>query len=170
MQLPATTAPAAIAAPFVRGWHYIEGERAATATYALLGFLFDPVFWFGLAILGWFGIWDWVLGVRLAYRTDTYDDARATNGIISKLTGFAVLGGCRALVEFFRASGLPMPAEMTVGIAGALFTGALVISEMRSISRKEIALLGHSSLEPVIQLLDLILRIKRPAPKPEGES
>src|SRR5690625_6429355 len=111
MQYPPLTAPAALAAPMVRVWRLTGDEKVAGAIYGLLGWLIDPVFWLGLLLLAGLGAWDWILGTRLAALRDEYDGDRAYNGLLSKLTGVVLVVGLRALVEYLRASGVPMPTE-----------------------------------------------------------
>lgn len=165
MQLPPITAPGALAAPFVRAWRLSGDEAASGMLFGVLGFLVDPVFWVGVLLLALFSAWDWLLGTRLAVWRREYDGDRAYNGILSKMSGVFVVVGLRVFVEYLRASGVPMPAEMTVGIAGAVLNSVLIVSEVKSIGEKQVQL-GGSSLAPVIRMLDRILRIERK----EGES
>lgn len=160
ISFPVTTAPAALAAPFVRFWRLEDHERAASVVFGLLGFLVDPVFWVGLLLLAGLGAWDWVLGTRVAHSRDEYDGGRAYNGLLSKLTGVVLVVGLRTLVEYLRASGVPMPADMTVQALAAVLTGALIISEIKSIGEKQVAL-GGGSLAPVIRILDRLIGIDR---------
>lgn len=165
MQYPPVTAPGALAAPFVRMWRLDDDERAASVIYGLLGWLVDPVFWLGLLILVGFGMWDWILGTRLASQRNEYDGDRAYNGLLSKLTGVVLVVGLRALVEYLRASGVPMPADMTVQAMAAILTGALVVSEVKSIGAKQVHL-GGGSIGPVIRLLDRLIGIDRERGEP----
>src|SRR5690606_13433331 len=159
MQYPPVTAPGALAAPFVRLWRLEDHERGAGVIYGLFGWLVAPVFWLGLLILAGFGVWDWILGTRLAHLRDEYDGDRAYNGLLSKLTGVVLVVGLRALVEYLRASGVPMPADMTVQAMAAIITGALIVSEIKSIGAKQVHL-GGGSIGPVIRLLDRIIGIE----------
>lgn len=160
MQTPVTTAPAALVAPLMRFWRLEDHERAAGVLYGVLGWLIDPVFWLGLLILAGLGAWDWILGTRLASQRDEYDGDRAYNGLLSKLSGVVLVVGLRALVEYLRASGVPMPADMTVQALAAILTGALIVSEIKSIGEKQVQL-GGGSIAPVIRLLDRIIGIER---------
>lgn len=157
---PITTAKAALAGPFVRLMRLDDTERYSSAVFGLLGFLVDPVFWLGLLLLAGFGVWDWVLGTRLAHLRKEYDGDRAYNGLLSKMTGVVLVIGLRALVEYLRASGVPMPADMTVQALAGILTAALVVSEIKSIGEKQVNL-GGGSLAPVIRLLDRIIGIER---------
>lgn len=160
MQAPVTTAPAAVVAPFMRFWRLTEDEKTTSVLFGMLSFMVDPVFWVGIMILALFSAWDWLLGTRLAVWRREYDGDRAYNGLLSKMTGVFVVVGLRLFVEWLRASGVPMPAEMTVGVAGAVLTSALIVSEVKSIGEKQVQL-GGGSLAPVIRMLDRILRIER---------
>lgn len=162
-QLPANNVQSALAAPFLRISRLDDQERAASVALGLLGWIADPVLWFGLAILVGFGLWDWILGTRLAHQRGEYDGDRAYNGLLSKVTGVVLVVGLRALVEYLRASGVPMPADMTVQAAAAVLTGALIVSEVKSIGEKQVQL-GGGSIAPLIRLLDRLIGIRR-----EGE-
>jgi hypothetical protein len=161
MQYPPTTAPGAIAAPLVRAWRLTEDEKVASAVYGLLGFLLDPVFWFGIAILFAFSAWDWILGTRVAVTDDRFDGARAYNGVLSKVTGIFMAIGLRAFAEYLKAEGVPVAIGAAVHVGGVGFTGALIVGEIRSISVNQARLGSNSSLMPIVRMLDRILGIDR---------
>lgn len=160
MQLPPTTAPAALVAPFVRAWGLSGDEAASGVLFGALAFVFDPIYWLGVGLLVVVSVWDWLLGTRAALRRKEYDGSRALNGLISKATGVVLIFALRGLVEYLRASGLPMPADMTVQAAGATLTAIFIVSEIRSIGEKQVEF-GSRTLAPVIRFLDRIIGIDR---------
>jgi hypothetical protein len=161
-QLPATaatTAPSALAAPFIRLWRLDEDERTVGVLIGLFGFLADPIFWGGLGLLAFFGAWDWILGTRIAVWRDEYDGARAYNGILSKLTGLILVFGFRALSGWAALAGI-MPAEAVAGVIGSAATAGLILAEIKSIGGKQVEL-GGGSLTPIVRMFDRLFGIDR---------
>lgn len=159
VQLPATTALAALSAPLIRLWRLTEQERAVSVLAGIFGFLWDPVFHVGLGLLLFFNAWDWLLGVRLASWRREYDGAIAFNGALSKLTALVLVVGLRTLEAWAPAAGIA-PGAVAAGLIANGALAGLIVVEMKSVGEKYVAL-GGGSLAPLFGALDRLLGARR---------
>lgn len=164
VQLPATTALAALLAPIVRLWRLTDQERAASVLMGIFGFLWDPVFHVGLGLLLFCNASDWLLGVRLASWRKQYDGAIAFNGALSKLVALVLVIVLRVLEAWAPAAGIA-PGGIAAGVIANGAMAGLIFVEMKSIGEKYVAL-GGGSLAPLFSAFDRLLGTRKGGAEP----